>query len=126
MNLNNFGNKLKLNKKGKSVEKELFIESVVLLEYCWNRTNFLHEEAGVDLWNYEETYYKIIENLISINYPPEIANLIMWYIYDRFDADGKLLGLDITFPGKEPKLHVIKTPTELWNLVEKINKINNK
>jgi hypothetical protein len=126
MNLNNFGSKLKFSKSGKSEEKEIFIDTVVLLELCWTRTNVMHEELGIDLWSYEETYYKVIENLIFLKYSESIANLILWYVYDRFDADGKLLGLSITLPGKEPKLHMVKTPSDLWNLIEKINKANNK
>jgi hypothetical protein len=126
MNLNNFGSKLKFSKSGKSEEKEIFIEAVVLLEHCWTRTNVMHEELGIDLWSYEETYYKVIENLIFLKYSESIANLILWYVYDRFDADGKLLGLSITLPGKEPKLHMVKTPLDLWNLIGKINKANNK
>jgi hypothetical protein len=125
MSLNNFG-KLKINKRNKSNSKDTFIETVILLEHCWLRTNFLHDEVKIDLWNYEENYYKIIENLIFMQYSEEVANLILWYVYDRFDADGKILGLDITFPGKEPKMFILKTPTDLWNLVEKINKSNNK
>ena len=126
MNLNNFGSKLRFSKSSKSEEKEIFIETVVLLEHCWSRTNIMHEELGIDLWSYEETYYKVIENLIFLKYSESIANLILWYVYDRFDADGKLLGLNITLPGKEPKLHMVKTPSDLWNLIEKINKANNK
>jgi hypothetical protein len=125
MSLSNFG-KLKINKRNKSNGKDTFVETVILLEHCWLRTNFLHEEVKIDLWNYEENYYKIIENLIFMQYSEEVANLILWYVYDRFDADGKILGLDITFPGKEPKQFILKTPTDLWNLVEKINKSNSK
>jgi hypothetical protein len=126
MSLDNFG-KLKIAKRDrKSNEKETFTETVVLLEHCWLRTNFLHEEVKIDLWNYEENYYKIIENLIFMKYTEDIANLILWYVYDRFDADGKILGIDVTFPGKEPKLFILKTPVDLWNLVEKINKSNSK
>jgi hypothetical protein len=125
MSLSNFG-KLKINKRNKSNGKDTFIETVILLEHCWLRTNFLHEEVKIDLWNYEENYYKIIENLIFMQYSEEVANLILWYVYDRFDADGKILGLDITFPSKEPKRFILKTPTDLWNLVEKINKSNSK
>ena len=126
MSLENFG-KLKIAKRDrKSNEKETFTETVVLLEHCWLRTNFLHEEVKIDLWNYEENYYKVIENLIFMKYTEDIANLILWYVYDRFDADGKILGIDVTFPGKEPKLFILKTPVDLWNLVEKINKSNSK
>jgi hypothetical protein len=125
MSLNNFG-RLKISKRDKSNEKELFTETVILLEHCWLKTNFLHEEVKIDLWNYEESYYKVIENLIFMKYSEDVANLILWYVYDRFDADGKILGIDVTFPGKESKRFILKSPTDLWNLVEKINKSNNK
>jgi hypothetical protein len=126
MSLENFG-KLKIAKRDRqSNEKETFIETVVLLEHCWLKTNFLHEEVKIDLWNYEENYYKVIENLIFMKYSEDIANLILWYVYDRFDADGKLLGLDVTFPGKEKKRFLLKSPIDLWNLIEKINKSNSK
>jgi hypothetical protein len=125
MSLSNFG-KLKINKRDRSQSKDTFVETVLLLEHCWIRTNFLHEEVKMDLWSYEETYYKVIENLIFMQYPEDIANLILWYVYDRFDADGKILGLDITFPGKQPKRFILKTPVDLWNLIEKINKSNSK
>jgi hypothetical protein len=125
MSLSNFG-KLKISKRNRSQGKDTFIETVILLEHCWLRTNFLHEEVKIDLWNYEESYYKVIENLIFMHYSEEVANLILWYVYDRFDADGKILGLDITFPGKESKRFILKSPTDLWNLVEKINKSNSK
>jgi hypothetical protein len=125
MSLNNFG-RLKISKRDKSNEKELFTETVILLEHCWLKTNFLHEEVKIDLWNYEESYYKVIENLIFMKYSEDVANLILWYVYDRFDADGKILGIDVTFPGKESKRFILKSPTDLWNLVEKINKSNSK
>ena len=125
MSLNNFG-KLKIAKRNrKSNEKETFIETVLLLEHCWLKTNFLHEEVKIDLWNYEENYYKIIENLIFMKYHESIANLILWYVYDRFDADGKILGIEVTLTGKEPKTYILKTPNDLWNMVEKINKTIN-
>jgi hypothetical protein len=85
MSLNNFG-RLKISKRDKSNEKELFTETVILLEHCWLKTNFLHEEVKIDLWNYEESYYKVIENLIFMKYSEDVANLILWYVYDRFDA----------------------------------------
>jgi hypothetical protein len=124
MSLNNFG-KLKISRRNKSQEKELFVETVLLLEHCWLKTNFLHEEVKIDLWNYEENYYKVIENLIFMKYHESIANLILWYVYDRFDADGKILGIELTLPGKEKKTHILKTPNDLWNIVEKINKTLN-
>lgn len=122
MNINNFGSKLKISRNKKSQEKEIFMDIVSNLEQCWIRTNFLHEHLKLDFYSYEETYYKIIEDLILVKYGETISSLILWYVYDRFDSDGKLLGLDITFPNKQPKTYYLKNCSDLWELIQKINK----
>jgi len=122
MNLDNFGSRLRINKGNKTSEKDIFIAVVELLDMCWTRTNFLHEQLKIDFYNYEETYYNIIEDLIYLKYGEDISNLILWYVYDRFDADGSILELEVTIPGKPKKFYKLKSSLELWNLVEKIQK----
>jgi hypothetical protein len=113
---------LRINKGNKTSEKDIFIAVVELLDMCWTRTNFLHEQLKIDFYNYEETYYNIIEDLLFLKYGEEISNLILWYVYDRFDADGSILELEVTIPGKPKKFYKLKSSLELWNLVEKIQK----
>jgi hypothetical protein len=122
MNINNCGDKLRISRNKKSQEKEIFIDIINSLEQCWIRTNFLHEHMRLDFYSYEENYYKIIEDLIFVKYGETIGKLILWFVYDRFDADGKLLGIDVSFHDKSPKTFYLKTPTDLWNIIEKINK----
>lgn len=129
MNLNNFGSRLRVNKNNKdkkSSEKEVFIETIDTLDQLWLRTNFLHDQLKIDFYNYEESYYSVIEDLIYLKYGEDLANLILWYIYDRFDEEGNLLGLDVTLPGKDKKTYVLKTSTDLWNLINKIIKVTDK
>lgn len=129
MNLSNYGNKLKLVKNAKSVENEAklnFISVVTQLEACWIRTNFLHTQLNVDFWNYEEHFYNIIQELVYSQYDSWKADLIFWYVYDRKDENGDILALEITEEGKEPKKYKLKNPEQLWNLIEKIDKIENK
>ena len=129
MNINNFGNKLRLAKTAKSKENEaklVFVSIVTQLEACWIRTNFLHTQLNVDFWNYEEHFYHIIEDLIYLHFEEWKAELILWYVYDRIDGEGKILDLEITAEGKPPKKYKLKTPEELWKLIEKIDKIENK
>ena len=129
MNLNNFGPRLRVNKNNKekkNSEKEVFIETIETLDQLWLRTNFLHDHLKIDFYNYEGNYYNVIENLIYLKYGEELANLILWYIYDRFDEENNILGLEVTLPGKDKKTYILKTPTDLWNLVNKIIKATNK
>lgn len=124
MNLNNFGNRLKINRNKQTQEKDVFIELVNMLDECWARTNFLHDHLKIDFYNYEESYYSIIENLIYLKYGEEVGALILWYVYDRFDSDGELQKLEVTIPGKTKKIFTLKSASDLWILIEKINKAN--
>lgn len=124
MNINNFGNKLKINLNNKSEEKEMFTNIVSTLEQCWLRTNIIHTQLGVDFYNYEQHYFTMIEDLLYLKYGETISTLILWYVYDRYDQNGDLLAIDVKIGDKPKKQYLLKTPLDLWNLVEKILKTN--
>jgi len=124
MNINNFGSHLRVNQNHKNSEKDIFVSIVETLDQCWIRTNFLHDHLHIDFYVYEEHYYNVIEDLLFLKYGEDVANLILWYVYDRFDNDGSILGLEVTIPDKPKKIYKLKSALELWNLVEKINKAN--
>jgi hypothetical protein len=129
MNLNNFGTKLRVtdsSKNAENKEKLLFIRLVTELDNCWIRTSFLHSQLKVDFWNYEEHFYHIIEDLIYLHFDEWKADLILWFVYDRIDAEGNILDLEITPEGKPTKKYKLKTAEELWKIIEKIDKVNNK
>jgi hypothetical protein len=129
MNLNNFGNKLRITDSSKNAgnrEKQVFIKLVTELDNCWIRTSFLHSQLQVDFWNYEEHFYHIIEDLIYLHFDEWKADLILWFVYDRIDAEGNILDLEITPEGKPAKKYKLKTPEDLWKIIEKIDKIENK
>lgn len=122
MNINNFGDKLRISRNKKSQEKEIFIDIINSLEQCWIRTNFLHEHLKLDFYSYEEQYYRIIEDLIFVKYGETVGKLILWFVYDRFDASGKILGVEVSFPNKPAKTYYLKSTSDLWELIQKINK----
>jgi hypothetical protein len=129
MNLNNFGNKLRITDSSKNAEnreKQIFIKLVTELDNCWIRTSFLHTQLQVDFWNYEEHFYHIIEDLIYLHFEEWKADLILWFVYDRIDSEGNILDLEITPEGKSPKKYKLKTAEDLWKIIEKIDKIENK
>jgi hypothetical protein len=129
MNLNNFGTKLRItdsSKNAENKEKLLFIRLVTELDNCWIRTSFLHTQLQVDFWNYEEHFYHIIEDLIYLHFEEWKADLILWFVYDRIDSEGNILDLEITPEGKPAKKYKLKTAEDLWKIIEKIDKVNNK
>jgi hypothetical protein len=64
----------------------------------------------------------MIEDLIYMKYGDAVSSLILWYVYDRYDKDGNLLTIEVTIKDKPKKEYKLKTPLDLWNLVDKIIK----
>jgi hypothetical protein len=124
MNINNFGSKLKINLNNKAEEKEMFVSIISTFEQCWLRTNIIHTQLGVDFYNYEHHYFTMIEDLLYLKYGETISTLVLWYVYDRYDKDGNPLAIDVKIGDKPKKSYLLKTPLDLWNLVEKILKTN--
>jgi hypothetical protein len=122
MNISNFGSKLKINLNNKAEEKEMFVSIISTLEQCWVRTNVLQSQLGVDFFNYEQHYFTMIEDLLYLKYGDPISSLILWYVYDRFDKNGKLLTIEISINNKPKKEYKLETILDLWKLVDKIIK----
>lgn len=127
MDIKNFGQRLKLEEsktlKSKK-EKEVFIETITLLEHCLKRSDILYEDFAIDLYSYEEYFIKIIENLLLIKYGDAISEIIVWYLYDRVDESGKIYPLIYEEKGKEEVKLIIKTPNDLWKFIDKLLKQN--
>ena len=128
-NLNNFGKKLKLNErptKQKTItEKELFIETVDMFYEVWIRSNEAYEKYKINLLEYEEKFYQIIENCLCLKYNIWEAEIILWYIFAR-ELDGEdIAPLLLQFEGKEDEEVIVKTSSDLWDLLERLRKENN-
>jgi hypothetical protein len=71
-NLNNFGKKLKfkprIKKQEALTEKELFIDTINMLNEAWFRSNDAYEKYKINLLEYEESFYQIIESFILLKY----------------------------------------------------------
>ena len=121
MNLNNFGKNLKFKKRTKKVkiisEREVFIQTLEILEACWNKSMKAYDLFKINLLEYEEDYYQIIENLILVKYGNFKTELIMWYIFNRIDIDGNINPL--LFQDEEEEI-ILSNPTELWEFLIKI------
>ena len=128
-NLNNFGKKLKLNErptKQKTItEKDLFIETIDMFYEVWIRSNEAYEKYKINLLEYEEKFYQIIENCLCLKYNLWEAEIILWYIFAREDENNNVSPLLLQFDGKEDEEIIIKNPSDLWDLLERLRKENN-
>jgi len=125
LNLNNFGNKLKFNKRFKKekvlTEKEMFTDIIDQLNACWVKSNKLYEIFKISNLEYEEDYYQLIENLILAKYGPWKTEIILWYIFGRVDEDGNILPLILQHKDdKKEEEIILKNSTELWNFILRI------
>ena len=129
LNLNNFGKKLKFNrrtKKEKTIsEEELFVESIGLLDHCWGRSVQLYEIFKVNHIEYDEDYFRIAENLLLLKYGYWKTEIILWYIFERMDEEGGVYPLTVQHEGKEDEEVLITTPAELWNFFLKFEDLKN-
>ena len=126
-NLNNFGKKLKLNKRSNKkqpqiTEKEMFVESINMLQDCWNRSNIAYESFKINLLEYEEKYFQVIENFILLKYGPWKTEIILWYIFAREDDENNIAPLLIQSKGKEDEEIILENPEQLWDLLERLDK----
>ena len=74
----------------------------------------LQEEFGIDAWAFEDTYAKSLEGLIYLAFPEDIAEVILWYVYEHPLAESDE---DRTLNDTDGNAYIIHTSEELYNLI---------
>jgi hypothetical protein len=129
MNLKNFGNKLKFEESKHSKEKkekELFIAIVDSFRHSFTKSAQLFLDYRIDIFTYEENYYRIIEDLLLINFGVWKTELILWYVYEGIDENGKPNVLEIELPDETKQTVKFPTTNSLWQFIVKMDKQLNK
>lgn len=72
------------------IKKEQFIKIIETLEFINVRSNIISEDFSINLFQYDEVFHGVIEDLIELNFGKDIAEIINFYIYDRINDDGSL------------------------------------
>ena len=140
MKVGNFGKnlniKLRETKSKKSTPKTKFVDIVRTFDELDKRSLEI-ESFGIDLTNYEDAHFTLIEHLIFDLYGEFKTQLIMWYVYERMDEEGNLLPLLVTNEdesqeddddhddedGVEGEEVYIETPEQLYDFIKKLEKI---
>jgi hypothetical protein len=97
-------------------ELALFVDTIETLEHIWHAEHELHEDYGIDLLGFSQFYYHAIENLVIAKYGYDMADVIWWWVLDRFDADGELLGVEM----ENGEVHMLETPLDLWKFLQSL------
>jgi hypothetical protein len=104
-------------------DKQIFFDLVTTFDMLHQRSLKIEKEHGLKLEKYDGLFFLLIENLFYIHYDEWEAELIMWYVYDRVDEDGKLYPmLVINEATNEEEEHIIKDVKGLYSLVQKLSK----
>ena len=78
-------------------------------------SDIIFDESGIDLKKITDPLWLVVENMMKMLYGEEATEMIMWYLFERFNEEGKLLELydEIT-----KKKYRIKTPKDLFAFIK--------
>lgn len=114
----NTSTSLKRKKKNTTDRKrEMFLQIVTLCEAVITREVLLAADFKLQLDNYNEDFYQIIDSLLLLYLGKQGFELISFYLYDRINPDGTINYL-LDEDQKEVKL---ETAEDLFNLLCKVN-----
>ena len=126
--MKNFGKNVNIKSKQKGLsEKELFIDIINVFDECNQRTEDLEETYMMGISNYDEAFYLMIENLLYIHYGEWKTDIILWWVYDRFGPEGEIMAIELNDHDSNSKESVVvETAEQLWSLLKRIDKLENK
>ncbi len=111
-------NERKLSKE--NMDKKLFIDTINTMKSIEDRRDFMEEEIGVDMTQYEDTFMQVIENLFNIAFNTKQVALIQMYLYQLVpdtEWDGTIT---VETDGVEEKVP-FKNPEEVWEIISKLS-----
>ena len=126
--MKNFGKNVNIKpKKQKGLsEKEIFVEIISLLDDCFARSASL-EQHNLNITSYDEPFYIMIENLLFIKYGEWKTDIILWWVYNRYNEEGEVspIKLNDHVENKEEDV-LVETAEQLWEFLKRIDKLENK
>ncbi len=90
--------------------KNEFLKVMDLYEMVWKRQAEFEEQSGIDLTAYDDPFFRIIEGIIYFSFSPEAVRAILFFIYSRYDLDGKLT----PYVDDEGEEHLMANGDDLW------------
>jgi hypothetical protein len=121
--MKNFGKNVNIKSKKKKAisEKETLIDIILLLDECFARSSLL-EQNNLNIMNYEESFYVMIENLLYLKYGENKTDIILWWVYDRFDEEGEVKPIKILSKEDNSEKEVeIQTAEQLYEFLKQID-----
>ena len=123
--MKNFGKNvnIKSKKKKELSEKEIFTDIISLLDDCFSRSASL-EQHNLNITSYDEPFYIMIENLLVLKYGEWKTDIILWWVYDRYNEEGEVMPIKLNdhVENKEEEV-MIETTEQLWEFLKRIDEL---
>tara|TARA_R100000773_G_scaffold28624_1_gene24585 strand:- start:254 stop:658 length:405 start_codon:yes stop_codon:yes gene_type:complete len=95
-------------------EEQLFILFVQQLESAKKLEDSLIE-LGLEVKPLVDPLWIVIENLLKLQFGLDTTQLIMFYLYERFNPDGTIIALEDEETGKK---YILKEPKDLFSYIK--------
>ena len=95
-------------------EKSVFCALINKLDKAHKDDEALFELSGIDLTKTKSDLWLVIESLLKLHYGESSFDIIMWWILDRFNPDGKV----VPFEGEDNKVYSIITAKDLYYFIK--------
>jgi hypothetical protein len=119
-----FNSPVKIKVKKQSIElkkKNVFISLINTYEQALEKSDKLQSEFDIDLFNYEEPYFEVIDKLFLLMCGLDLYDIISYYFYERYDIEDNINPIiEISESGVETEIY-LKTPEDLYNYLIQIN-----
>lgn len=106
----------RVKKTEDDIKKNIFcriIDGIINLE---ERQINLLEICNIDLTLYNNNFFNIIEDLLSLHFNKEQINVINFYIYDMHNSDGTKIGIK----DKAGNVKTLESSSDLWDIVKSL------
>lgn len=100
------------------MNKKSFVEIIHALKEIEDRRDFMETELGVDMTQYEDKFFNVIESLFKIVFNKSQLALIQMYLYQLVpdkEWDGKIT-VEMNDTEKEVDF---KTASQVWDVIKK-------
>tara|TARA_R110001606_G_C15181332_1_gene629390 strand:- start:183 stop:581 length:399 start_codon:yes stop_codon:yes gene_type:complete len=96
-----------------ATDESLFCLLINKLDKAHKDDEALFELSGIDLTKSKSELWLIIETLLKVHYGESSFDMIMWWLLDRFNPDGKV----VPFEGEDGKTYSIITAKDLYQFL---------
>lgn len=95
-------------------DESIFCLIINKLDKAKNDDEALFELTNIDLSKSKSELWFVIEALLKIHYGQDAYDMILWYIFDRFNPDGKI----VPFEDEKGKVFSLLTAKDLYAFVK--------